>query len=610
MKVTIENLQDTFKIGYEAFEDSREEALQVMDLYHNRHYTDSQLATLNLRGQPKETFNIVKLFTRMLIGYYSTVVNTVKVAPKHTEDTTTAAILDDLTSYVYDTNNYTSEGDKLKQDLLLTGLMVGYADVEELKEVDEFGRPKYKINISHVPSMEVVLDPMSMLDDYSDARFIHRYKWISEDAFVAKFGAKMLKDVESYHNHLNVNDAEYDYTFNTRAVGKYKVHDNYLVVHSIMHDENDTYSVFWCADVILDKKKITYKEVKNPYRVQKLHNSNRVEHYGIFREIIETQHAINQALLKIQLMVNTQKAFVEEGAVSNLEEFSNQFNRVNAIIPVKRLAGIRVENLTREVLDQYTIIDKALDRVQRILSINDSFMGMAYASDSGSKVKLQQNASMVALRYATAKVEQFYRLQGMDIVSLIKQYFRAHDVVRIADVNNSMRWVEVNKPLEIPTGRINPQTGLPETRFVFEEVRDPASGDVLKGENGELIMAPIPTGDTEIAFTDADITVESVSYNDEEEKNQVILDSFLNGPAGNMLSQMNPVGYFKVAGLAVKNLKSKFSPDIAAILEETAAMLQGNQGAQQAMMQGDVAGQMPQSQASNNMGGRPSQGGM
>lgn len=602
-------LQDTFKIGYEAFEDSRNEALTVMDLYHNRHYTRDQLNVLETRGQPKETFNIVKLFTRMLIGYYSTVVNTVKVAPKHTEDVVTAAILDDLTTYVFDSNNFNGEGDKLKQDLLLTGLLAAYVDVEELEERDQFGRPKYKINISHVPAMEVVLDPMSMLDDYSDARFIHRFKWLSEEVFIEKFGRDKLEKVNAYENSLNIKEAEYEHRHNTRAIGKFKIHNNYLVVHSVSKDEaGKSYSTFWCGDEELDDKEITYKEVKNPYRIQKLHTSNRVEHYGIFREVIQTQYAINQALLKIQLMVNTQKAFIENGAVDNLDEFTNQFNRVNAIIPVKKLAGIRIDSLSREVLDQYTIIDKSLDRIQRILSINDSFLGMAYASDSGAKVKLQQNASMVALRYATAKVEQFYRLLGIDVVSLIKQYFTYYDVLRIADVNNSQKWIEINKPLQVATGRILPN-GQPEMRMVFEEVKDPASGKAVKRDDGTIVVAPIPTRDTEIAFTDADISVESVSYNDEEEKNQTILDSFLNGPAGNMLSQINPVGYFRISALAVKNLKSKYSPDIAAILEETAAMVQGSQGAQQAMQAGQLEGQMSQDQATNQLSGRPSQGG-
>ena len=308
-------------------------------------------------------------------------------------------------------------------------------------------------------------------------------------------------------------------------------------------------------------------------------------------------------------MVNTQKAFVETSAVDNLANFTNQFNRVNAVIPVKDLQGIRIENLTREVIDQYTIIDKALDRVQRILSINDSFLGMAYASDSGAKVKLQQNASVIALRYVTAKVEQFYKLLGMDIVNLIKQYFTFHDVMRIADTYEGMRWIEINKPIQMPTGNITPE-GLPETRYVFEEVMHPETGKPMVDKNGNYIMAPIPTKETEIAFTRADIEVDTVAYNDEDEKNQVLLEQFINGPVGNILSQINPVGYIKAAGLAVKNTKTKYSPELAAILDETAQMLGGNQPQQQAMQQGALPGQMPQGQAVNNMSGRPGMGGM
>ena len=70
MKATIEELKDTFKIGYEIYEDSRKEAMEVWDLFHNRHYTQEQLSVLANRGQPKETFNVFKMFGRMLIGYY------------------------------------------------------------------------------------------------------------------------------------------------------------------------------------------------------------------------------------------------------------------------------------------------------------------------------------------------------------------------------------------------------------------------------------------------------------------------------------------------------------------------------------------------------------
>lgn len=604
MKADIETLKDTFKIGYDAYVDSREEAMKVMDYFHNRQYTDDQLWKLQRRGQPAETFNIIKLFCRMLIGYYSTVVNTVKVIPQQQDDVFTASILTDLVDYTFRTNNFSAEGDKIKFDGLLTGLMCSYQDVKETGETDEFGRPKYRIKTNHVPSLEIVLDPMSRLEDYSDARFIHRFKWISKEEVDKTFGKGKSKKLDAYYNHLNITEADFSYTYNTEFQGRYKVFDNYLVVHTIIEDdEGKVWSIFWSGDEILDKKEITYKEVRFPYRVQRLHVSNKTEYYGLFREVMSSQDAINQALIKIQLMVNTQKAFVANGAVEDIDDFTDRINRVNAVIPVNDLAGIKIENLTREVVDQYTVIDKALDRIQRILSINDSFLGMAYASDSGAKVKLQQNASMVALRYVTSKIEQFYRLLGWDVVNLIKQYYTAHDVIRVADEYEGNKWLEINKPAMVPTGQIDPSTGMPITRPIFEEVKDPASKKPLKDEYGNLIMAPIPTKESEIAFTNADVEVATVSYNDEDEKTQVVLEQFINGPLGNMLSQVDPVGYFTAAGLAIKNTKTKFSPELARILETAGQKLGGNQMAQQQMMQGQIPGQTSQSQAINQMSG-------
>ena len=611
MKIDIETLKDSFQLGHDSFEESRKEALKVMDLYHNRHYTDAQLAILNTRGQPAETFNVIKMFGRMLLGYYSTVINTIKVNPAQFDDIQTAAILHDLVNQTFRVNNFVSEGDKIKLDCILTGLMCSYVNVSKTGETDEFGRPKYKIEINHIPAMEIVMDPMSRLDDYSDARYIHRFKWMAKEQVSKQFGKEKTAKLQEYDNHVNIDEAEFEYTYNVRFQGRYRQYENYLVVHTIITDDKDkTWSIFWSGDYILSKKEITYKEVKNPYRVQKLSTSNKVEHYGIFREVIETQNAMNQALIKIQTMVNTQKAFVETTAVDNIASFTNQFNRVNAVIPVKNLAGIKIENLTREVLDQYTIIDKALDRIQRVLGINDSFLGMAYASDSGTKVKLQQNASVVALRYVTSKVESFYRLLGWDIMNLIKQYYTAHDVLRIADTYEGQKWLEINQPLMIPTGNINPQTGQPEMRPVYEEVLDPETQEPIVSEDGSIVMAPIPTRGTEIAFTKADIEVDTVAYNDEDERNQVMIEQFLNGPIGNMLSQINPVGYFKASELSIKNIKSKYSMEIGAILNETAQMLGGNPQMQQQMQQGQVAGQQSTQQAINQQGGRPSQGGM
>lgn len=569
MKVTIENLKDTFQIGYDAYLESKEEANLVEDYYHNRQYDSSQLATLENRGQPKETFNIVRLFSRQLIGYYSTIINTVKVNPVQYNDIDLASILNDVANQVMRDNSFDSEGEAIKLDGILTGLFCSYTNVVETGETDNYGRKIYSITMEHVPSSQLVLDPMSTRADYKDARYIHRFKWMPREEVEQTFSKYKADKLDAYWNFLNVEEAEFEFKYNEQFQGIYRQHDNYLIVHSVMEDDKgDTWSVYWSGDQILDKKKITYKEVKFPYRVVKLSDSNKVEHYGIFRDVIESQNAINQALIQIQLMVNSSKAFVTKAAVKDVAEFTRQFNRVNSVIEVNSLTGILIENMSTDVLQQYTIIDKAFDRIQRILGINDSFLGMAYASDSGRKVKIQQNASMVALRYITTKLELYYKMIGWDVVNLVKQYYTANQVLRIADESAGDRWVEMNKPIVLP----NPITGQPQV--TWEEDLDPASGEPNRDKQGNILMVPLNDSRTDISFMKVDLELTTNAYNDEDEKNQILLETMLNGNGGNFLQTVNPGGYAQAMALTVKSVKSKSSPEIAKIFEQTAQMLQ------------------------------------
>jgi hypothetical protein len=575
MKTDIFTLQDLFKISYEAYEESILEGDMVTNMFHNRQYTDSQLNTLADRGQPSETFNIIKLFGRLLLGYYSTVVNAVKVSPVQLSDVITASLLNDICTKVLEQNHFETEGDKIKLDGLLRGLMACYIDVQDAKEKDRFGRVIRKVTLSHVPSNEVLLDPLSRLEDNSDARFIHRYKWVSEEQLIKLFPKKkeVIERLQAYHNHVNVAGAEFERMFNTQFQGKFKIYNNYLLVHTVITDEKDkSWSIYWIGDEELSRKEITYKEVKFPYRVHKLQTSEKAEYYGIFREVYETQKAINQALLKIQLMVNTQKAFVEEGGVEDIAEFTKQFNRVNAVIEVLKLSKIKIESLNREVLDQYTIIDKGFNRIQKVLGVNDSFLGMAFASDSGRKVKLQQNATTMSLRYITTRIEQFYRLMGWDIVNLVKQYYTAEQTLRIVDQQVGQRWIELNKPLVQWSGKLD-EAGQPIMENVYEEVLNPDDNTPMTDENGNIIIAPVPDMNTEVAFSDVDISIDSVVYNDEDEKNQIMMETMLQGSIGNSLLSVNPAGFFQAAALSVKSMKTKNSLDISGILEQTSQMM-------------------------------------
>lgn len=587
MKANIEDLRDTFKIGYDAYKESRDEADEVWDLYHNRQFTDEQLAILAKRGQPAETFNVIKMFSRMIVGYYSTIVNTAVVKPRWPRDVTTASVLNDIIAYTFKQNRInTVEGDKIKLGALISGLLVSYADVIPTKEKDNYGRTINKIELSYVPDCEIIMDPLSRADDYSDARFLHRFRWLPKESMIKLFGKEKVRLLEEYYNFLEAPEADFDYLYNDRFVGKYRVHDNYLIVHTVLvDDEGKRWSCYWSDETLLKKEEITFKTVKWPYRVQRVNSSDKTEYYGAFREVIQSQHAINQAVLKIQLLANSRRAYVQKEAVENMADFETAFNRVSGVIPVLTLAGIKLDEMSTDIQSQYIIVDKALDRIQKVLGVNDSFLGMAFASDSGRKVKLQQQATIMSLRYMTSRVESWFEMLADDTAKLAQQYYKAHQVLSITDEITGQRWVELNRPIMEQTGEFDQVTGQPVERAVLLPEVDPSNGDFMEDEDGNIMLGPVSTEDSDFAYTQFEIEIDASAYNDDDERSQLLVETVMGGQVGAMIMQVNPAGFFKMASLSIRNMKSRYSPEIAEVLDQTAQMLQGNPAMNQQIAQ-------------------------
>ena len=134
--------------------------------------------------------------------------------------------------------------------------------------------------------------------------------------------------------------------------------------------------------------------------------------------------------------------------------------------------------------------------------------------------------------------------------------------------------------MQVPTGGTNPD-GTPQTELAFEEVIDPYTNKPLLDGDGFKIVAPIPEEDTEIAYTDVNIEIITTAYNDEDEKNQLMMETILSGNIGSIISQVNPAGFFQAASLSIRTMKTKHSPDIAKILSDTAAALGGDPAQQE-----------------------------
>lgn len=571
MKPDIENLKSTFELGLQAYEPSKKEAERMWKYFHNEYYTPEQCELLRKAGLPQETFNIVKLFTRQLTGLYSTMYNTVKLSPRHPESVQQTALLNDVIRFIDNQNHTEALNERLRLECVITGLMVHETRV--VPEVDENGNIKTdpvgrvinKIEKSVIPSDEIILDPMSREIDYSDARFIHRYRWLTEEELREMFSGHKVSKLDELETMISTHTVE----DKVDVVTPYKRHNNYLVVHTYIKHKGDIWSVWWSNKTILAKHKVKGTYNTFPIQVVKLQETTEPEYYGVFRDVEGSILAIHQALIQIQMHVNSNKVVVRKGAVADedWEDFKTAVVRVNSILELDEPEDIRIMNMDRDIAQQYLIVDRAFDRIQRVLGVNDSFLGQAYASDSGRKVKLQQNQTLMALRYLDERFLLMFNLIGRDVVRLVKQFFTAYQVMRIATPQDEDKWIEINKPL------IEPMSG----QVLMEPQLDPYTGEPVRDKYGNILMAVFNDHDTDISVSEEDFEVVSTMYNDDDEKNQLLLETMLSGNIGLALQQYNPAGFLRASALSVQSMKSRHSKDIATILNQTADLMMPQQ---------------------------------
>jgi hypothetical protein len=409
--------------------------------------------------------------------------------------------------------------------------------------------------------------------------------------------------MDAYENTLNIDEAEFAYKYREQFSGIYKVHNNYLVVHTeIEDDKGNMWSCYWTGDTLLSKERLVHNGVgKFSYKVNKIHKSDEPEFYGIFKDVIESQRAINQALIKIQSLVNTKKIMVETSALPNkmtLKQFQAAIERLNGIIPVERLNGIKFEDMSGDIANQYIIVDKALNRIQRVLHISDSFLGNAFASDSGRKVNIQKNQSIIALNYIASPMAFMYEMIGYDLINIIQKSFNFTYFLS-KDVNGQTEWTEMNKPLMMPKQMPN---GEVVRSPMLEEVAYDAKTNTSKLEY-------IVTTASDVRYTKVNMEVTTESYSESDDVDKLMLEQTVQGPVGQALMQVSPALNIQIAALRTKTNKTRNTEAISDLLLQAAQMLGGAQqqdprqaGEQQRGLPGTEGGETPAAQMAGTMG--------
>jgi hypothetical protein len=197
-------------------------------------------------------------------------------------------------------------------------------------------------------------------------------------------------------------------------------------------------------------------------------------------------------------------------------------------------------------------------------------------------------ASASQLTNVVDRVGAMFKFVGEDVVGLMQQYYTAHQIIKVSDPLNSYHYAEINTPIMIPEG-IDPNTGQPIMQPAVEPLLDPETGEPMRDKDGNIILDILNDPDSDIKEADVEIRVIATRSDNAQERNQLLFETMMNGPMGQVLLQINPAAYLKAAAMQISEMGTKHSIEIAKMLIETAAGIeQGRIDPSLAMYGGDI----------------------
>jgi len=155
------------------FEDNYQQAATAFDYFEGVQFTEAEMETLRKRNQPPTVMNKVRVSCELVMGIYdkTRMDSTMLPRGKDENDWATAQGLTHASKYIEDTNMTPHDFRLAFRDQLIAG--VGWMESSLTEDPT-----REELVERYVDWREVRQDPLSKQDDYDDARYLFRVKWM------------------------------------------------------------------------------------------------------------------------------------------------------------------------------------------------------------------------------------------------------------------------------------------------------------------------------------------------------------------------------------------------------------------------------------------------
>jgi len=187
----LDRFRAAHKSGSGAHREFFEEAAKAFDYYGGDQWEEKDRAFLASQERPSLTFNQTNSIVNAVSGSEITNRFETKYLPRTLEDSEFNDMLTEVSRYIRQTCDAESEESSAFRDCVICGM--GWTETS----FDPFVGKTGQIKIEKVPVFEMLWDGHAKKANLSDAEWIMRGKWLSEDVFERIWGGERLEEVKS-----------------------------------------------------------------------------------------------------------------------------------------------------------------------------------------------------------------------------------------------------------------------------------------------------------------------------------------------------------------------------------------------------------------------------
>lgn len=475
--------------------DNRLEMAQDADFYDNIQWDEADAQTLRERGQMPLVYNVISASVDWVTGTEKRARSEYKILPRRKEDGRPAERKTQLMKYLEDVNRTPFEISRAFEDAVKVG--IGWMEDGIQDEAEE--EPLY----SQYESWRNILhDSAATKLDMSDARYILRTKWLDLDIAEALFPKRKAvldqaaADSDDFINldqygdeAMDAQEAHLDQrgqsTASDRIMGyqrrRVRVVEAWLRIpveadqvkggtwrgeifdpHSPAHTEElqsgraekvkktvmRMHVAICCTAGMLWFSESPYRHNRFPFTpIWGYRRDRDGMPYGMVRRLRDIQTDINKRASKALHILSSNKVIMDEGAVDDLDEFTEEVARPDAVI-VKKPGHNIVLNADRDLAQGHLdLMSRSIAMVQQASGVTDELMGRRTNATSGIAIQRRQDQGSMQTAKFFDNLFLASQVRGEKQLANIEQFVTEEKAFRITNMRGKPEYITVNDGL-------------------------------------------------------------------------------------------------------------------------------------------------------------------